>query len=57
MNMQRQFTVKVNPTGLPSGVHFTEVMRLTVLLLLSAYGELVIMYQLTIIWVAAALCF
>ena len=55
--MQRQFTVKVNPTGLPSGVHFTEVMRLTVLLLLSAYGELVIMYQLTIIWVAAALCF
>jgi len=25
MNMQRQFTVKVNPTGLSTGVHFTEV--------------------------------
>ena len=25
MNMQRQFTVKVNPTGLCTGVHFAEV--------------------------------
>jgi len=25
MNMQRQFTVKVNPTGLSTGVHFAEV--------------------------------
>jgi len=25
MNMQRQFTVKVNPTGLGTGVHFAEV--------------------------------
>ena len=28
MNMQRQFTVKLNPTGLPTGVHFTEVIDL-----------------------------
>jgi len=25
MNMQRQFTLKVNPTGLSTGVHFAEV--------------------------------
>ena len=25
MNMQRQFTVKVDPTSLTPGVHFTEV--------------------------------
>ena len=28
MNMQRQFTVKVDPTGLSSGIHYAEVVQL-----------------------------